>query len=206
MIVGVDFDNTLVSYDRVFHSAAGERGITLGAVSPKTELRNQLRSRPDGEIEWRRLQALVYGPRMGEAELIAGVTGFFSLCRERGIATYIVSHKTESSAYAEAPVNLRDAALQWMEAQGFFETHGIALTRGDVFFAASRSEKLQRIATLGCTHFVDDLEEVLLDAQFPRSTERLMFAPGGRPEGLPTMVRSFASWPAISEHLFGVMR
>ena len=58
-------------------------------------------------------------------------------------------------------VNLRQAALGWMTAQGFFGTSGFAVPAENVFFESTRAEKLARIAALGCTHFIDDLEEVL---------------------------------------------
>ena len=52
--------------------------------------------------------------------------------------------------------------------------HGIGLA--DVYFESTRAEKLKRIAALSLTHFIDDLEEVLTDPDFPPNVERILFA------------------------------
>jgi len=70
-----------------------------------------------------------------------------------------VSHKTEYGHFDPARVNLRDAALSWMRQQGFFRQDGFGLPIENVRFAATRSEKIEQIARLGFTHFIDDLPE-----------------------------------------------
>ena len=54
---------------------------------------------PDGEIEWQKLQGLMYGPRMGEASFSPQIADFFDLCQKRGAKIRIVSHKTEYANY-----------------------------------------------------------------------------------------------------------
>src|SRR5262249_31692105 len=83
--------------------------------------------------------------------------------------------KTEYGHFDPQRVNLRTAALDWMRHHGFFESSGYALSVDNVFFESSRADKLRRIALIGCTHFIDDLEEVLSDPEFPR-IERILFA------------------------------
>ena len=64
-VVGLDFDNTLVSYDDVVHSVALERGLISGDLPRcKRAVRDRVRQLPDGENEWQRIQAAVYGPRI----------------------------------------------------------------------------------------------------------------------------------------------
>jgi len=61
-IIGVDFDNTLVSYGDNVHREAVQRGLIPPVVGKsKKEIRDRIRQLPDGEIEWQRLQATVYG-------------------------------------------------------------------------------------------------------------------------------------------------
>jgi hypothetical protein len=96
-------------------------------------------------------------------------------CRAQAIRVSIISHRTRVPARGE-PVNLRAAA------RAFLGTHGVlgagaALRDEDVFFEASRAEKLNRIGTLRCTHFVDDLPELLCDPAFPENTVRILYAP-----------------------------
>ena len=62
MRVGIDFDNTIAAYDGLFARLAAERNLFADPPAAKRRLRNELRRRPDGESEWRRLQALAYGP------------------------------------------------------------------------------------------------------------------------------------------------
>jgi hypothetical protein len=193
----------VVSYNDVLTRIASERGLVeSGIPESKRKLRDRIRQLEDGEIEWQKCQALLYGSRIGEATLIAGVPEFFQLCRERGVKVYIVSHKTEFSRYDTSGTNLRSAALQWMTANGFFEPNRLGLTRDHVFFAGTRQEKIDRIASLGCTDFIDDLEETFLEGSFPPGTTRILYEPG-RESPAPPGVVWMNSWQEIGEYFFG---
>lgn len=177
-LIGLDFDNTLADYDRVLHREALRLGLIEAATpAAKREVRDAIRQRPDGEPEWQKLQALVYGPLMAEAELIAGVTDFLKACRARGTAVHIVSHKSRFYPLDPTRTDFREAALAWMERRGFFAECG--LSRERVHFEDTRHEKVARIAALGCASFVDDLEETFAEPGFPAATRRLLFAPRG---------------------------
>ena len=68
MRIGVDFDNTLAGYDHLFAEAARERGWSHVPLDRgKLALRDALRAGPDGEDNWRSIQAEVYGAHMAEA-------------------------------------------------------------------------------------------------------------------------------------------
>src|SRR5262245_8746765 len=96
MLIGIDFDNTLISYDAVFHAAARSAGLIGEGVAPRKQaVRDAIRLVPDGELAWQTLQGQVYGARIGEAVLIDGVDAFLRRCRARGCEVAIVSHKTE---------------------------------------------------------------------------------------------------------------
>ena len=110
--IGVDLDNTVVSYDAIFFRLALMHGFISQDCPPdKKTIRDRIRFLPDGELKWQHLQGEAYGPRMAEAVPNAGVEDFFSHCRERGIVTYVVSHKTEFANYDPTRTNLRQAAL-----------------------------------------------------------------------------------------------
>jgi hypothetical protein len=198
---GVDFDNTLVTYDKLLARIAVERGlIDCDHAETKKSIRDRLRQLPNGEIEWQRCQALLYGSRIAEAKLIEGVLRFFELVRQQGTQVYIISHKTEFSPFDN--LNLRTAALTWMTANRFFESDGLGLTHNDVFFADSRQQKIDYIAELRCTHFIDDLEETLLEAAFPPSTTRILYEPG-RQMPAPVGLKLMKTWQEISHYFFG---
>ncbi len=200
LVVGVDFDNTVISYDAVMHRAAVADQLIAPSLSPtKRAIRDTVRAREGGEAAWRRLQALVYGVRIGEAGFTPGVEEFFRACRGRGVPVYIVSHKTVASA-GEPAVDLRAAALRWMRERGVFAPEGLGLDEAHVFFEYTRAAKLSRIQALGCTHFVDDLEETFRDPAFPAGVERILYDPHGRP-GMRAGIRSIATWEELADSL-----
>lgn len=201
MHLGVDFDNTLVSYDELFHRCAVERGV-IPADTPKTKsaVRAYLWSLPGGNTPWTELQGIVYGTRMAEAAFFPGAREALSFCRGQGIRVSVISHKIEFPSLGPR-VRLREAALGWMEEQGFFDPGGIGLSRGAIFFESSREEKLARIGREGCTHFIDDLPEVLEAPGFPSGVGKWLFDPAGADTVPRPGVRRFRSWPEIQSHL-----
>jgi hypothetical protein len=177
MRIGLDFDNTIVRYDEVFQQAAIERGlISANFAGSKQQVRDTIRLLSDGEQRWQALQGYVYGKGIQGATLFAGLGDFLRRARAHGDTILIVSHKTEHGHFDPDRVSLRQAAMQWMEGLGFFTEQGFSLVPGNVHFASSRSEKLSRIGELACDVFVDDLEEVLVDPEFPGFVRRILFS------------------------------
>lgn len=201
MPLGIDFDNTIVSYDRIFVQAARAHGwVADDFCGSKKQLRDAVRLLQDGEIKWQILQGEVYGQRMGEAEPFPGVIEFIKDARRRGLEMFIVSHKTRYSNYDELQVDLRAAALAWMEKNGFFEPAGLGFSREQVFFADTRAEKIARISALGCGLFIDDLEEVFADPAFPARVTRVLFTSDDKPDDRAIVVRR--TWPDIARYVF----
>jgi hypothetical protein len=196
MRIGIDFDNTLIGYDDVFLAAARERNLVgSGFVGSKQAVRDAIRLLPDGELAWQHLQGHVYGKGIDRAVMFEGVDAFLRRCRAAGHGVFVVSHKTEYGHYDPDRVNLRAAAADWMEARGFFAPDKYAIPRANVFFESSRAEKLRRIAALECVHFIDDLEEVLNDPDFPPGVNRVLFAGTGPSPGLAIC----SNWQRIAE-------
>ncbi len=199
MLIGVDFDNTIVSYDALFHRVALERGLIPECLPVnKTTVRDHLRA-AGREDAWTEMQGEVYGARMHEAEPFPGVLAFFRACHERGVPVVIISHKTRHP-FRGAQHDLHAAARGWLEAQGFFAESGAALPANAVHFELTKADKLARVRTAGCTHFIDDLPELLTDAAFPTGIERLLFDSASLHSAAPDilMVRS---WSALHERL-----
>jgi len=202
-ICGIDFDNTIVSYDGVLSKIARERGLLRAdGIHSKKEIRDKIRQLPGGEMEWRKCQAQFYGPRMSEAKLAEGVAQFFQLSRQHHLRLYIISHKKEFSDYDPSVTNLRKTAKEWMSANGFFDPDGFGLTPDDVYFDDTRRGKIDRIRTLGCTHFIDDLEEVFLEESFPSNVVRILYEPG-RSSKVPADITLMTSWQDICGYFFG---
>ena len=199
MRLGVDFDNTIVSYDALFHRVCRERELIPAEVPvSKSEVRNYLR-RAGQEPAWTEMQGYVYGARMSEAAPYPGVLEFFQTCRQAGIETSIVSHKTRYGHFDPAHIDLREAARRWMIEQGILAPEKGGIPADHVFFEDDRASKLARIGALGCTHFIDDLEEVFADPGFPHGVRRVLFAA----TGAACCDVHCKDWQQISAAIFG---
>jgi hypothetical protein len=175
-VIGVDFDNTIVSYDALFHKVARERGwITPDVPVNKSDVRNFLR-RAGREDDWTEMQGCVYGARMSEAAIFPGVKEFFESCKEAGHAVNIISHKTRQPFRGEA-YDLHAAAMAWLEQEGFFSDAGFAVGRENVFLELTREAKLERIGSQRCDFFIDDLPEFLAEPAFPATAAKVLFDP-----------------------------
>lgn len=201
MRVGIDFDNTLISYDDIFLQAAIDRALLpRGFGGDKIAVRDSIRSK-DGDLQWTKLQAEVYGQRIADAKMIEGARDFVRACRKHAAQVFVISHKTRFAAADPNGADLHAAALSWMEHNNFFKMEGLGFELSDIFFEPTREEKCRRVAELGCSHFVDDLEEVFREPGFPRGVERLLLYRGkNAPPHGPFI--PFASWGAITNALF----
>jgi len=198
MIVGVDFDNTIACYDSVFAPIAIEQGLLpAGFLGSKKKVRDTIRLLPDGELIWQGLQGLVYGRYIYRAEMFSGFDDFLVKCRDHKIDVRIISHKTKTNRYDPTQVNLREAALAWMGEKGFFDPEGIGMDRNHIFFEPDRDLKIQRITTSGCTHFIDDLIEVLSEPAFPAETQKILFSPDQTSDD--RRLTTMSSWPRITK-------
>jgi hypothetical protein len=159
-------------------------------------VRESLRSR-GLEDAWTELQGVAYAERLLEAPPFEGVREFLAALRRAGAAVCVISHKTRYPARGPRR-DLHAAARQWLAHVGLLDPERTGLSLAQVWFEPSAAAKCARIAERGCTHFVDDLPELLLAPDFPPEVARIHFAPGSqspRP-GLRT-VRSFAELEAL---------
>jgi hypothetical protein len=196
--IGIDFDNTIVCYDGLFHRVAVEQKlIPTDLPANKGAIRDYLRSIGQEE-RWTLLQGYVYGARMAEALPFPGVLAFIKGLIKARVPVFIVSHKTRHP-YLGTRYDLHDAAQAWLAQHGLFEPTRIGMRHDDVYFELTKQAKLQRIASLKCTHFVDDLPELLGEPAFPVEVERLLFDPCD--EHSEVLFERFSSWERFSQKL-----
>jgi len=158
--LGIDFDNTLITYNALFKKAALEKNlIPVNFPESKHLIRNYLRER-NQEKFFTILQGEVYGSRIFEAPQAEGMYESLMRAKNNGIELFIISHKTKSP-YDGPKYNLHNAASNWLEKNLFFEKSGINISRKNVYFEVTKEKKIKRIESLGCTHFIDDLPEIL---------------------------------------------
>jgi hypothetical protein len=177
MRVGLDFDNTIVSYDALFHKLALEGGW-IAADLPRSKLlvRDHLR-RIGKEDVWTEMQGLVYGARMAEAESFPGVPDFLRWARSEGVEIFIVSHKTRYP-FLGPQYDLHAAAREWIE-QSLRDDRGPFIQPANAYFELTKEQKCARLGELNCAVFVDDLPELLTSPDFPLHVEPLLFDPEG---------------------------
>jgi len=200
MLIGFDFDNTLASYDEVFLYLAIKNGIVSDDwYGSKLQLRNYLRTQPNGEFKWQQLQGKVYGKWMHKAKLFNGVRDFLIQCKSRKISVCIVSHKTKYGIHDKEKVLLREEALKWMNTQGFFSELGISKDR--VFFESTKEKKIKKIQDLNCSHYIDDLIEILAHPEFPKPVKKVLFSElKGNNESKD--IHTFHNWSDLSVEYF----
>ncbi|TQF29551.1 hypothetical protein UNPA324_07775 [Bradyrhizobium sp. UNPA324] len=199
--IGIDFDNTIICYDKVFAAVARQRGLVPeGWVGLKTEVRNLLRSRAGGELAWQGLQGFVYGKGIGGAEIYPGVREFLASCRKAGASVYIVSHKTQFGHQDPDRVDLREAARGWLRGAGLIDAADAALTAGNVYFEDTLAAKVERLASLKLDIFIDDLVDVFEQPHFPKATRSILFTQSRPPH--PDHCEPIASWADIGRGVF----
>lgn len=167
--IGIDFDNTIASYDGVFYKAALEKKLIPETLpTAKGAVRDYLRS-VSNEDAWTELQGFIYGARMDLAKAYPGVSHFLSRCHAKEIPAFIISHKT-LYPFLGPKYDLHRAARDWLFGQPFSWIP-------PVFFELTLREKLKRIALQECTVFIDDLPELLADKEFPSHVQKVLFDP-----------------------------
>lgn len=176
MRIGIDFDNTIVCYDGVFHAAALERDLIPEQLGRgKNSVRDYLNGAGRAEA-FTQLQGYVYGTRMELAAPYPGFVEFVANALKVRHELFIVSHKTRHPI--SGPRHDLHAA-----ARGFLTSRGLAgpgsdqIGPGNVFFELTREDKVARAAALRCSVFIDDLPEIFEHPAFPMGTRRILFDP-----------------------------
>lgn len=193
-VVGIDFDNTIASYDQLFHRLALEKDL-ISADFPvcKTRIRNHLRATGQEPL-WTAMQGEAYGPRMPEAEPFCGVLDAISNLRHQHIEVRIISHKTQHPISGPR-FDLHAAARSWLTERGFWAT---GLSETHVFFEPTKEAKLARVVSEGCSVFIDDLPEIFLAPTFPSNVKRILFDPENIHPSNP-LWESLSSWSRFQQ-------
>jgi hypothetical protein len=200
MRIGFDFDNTIVSYNRLFHKIAREQdAIPDGVPVNKLAVRDYLRA-ADRENIWTEMQGYVYGARMGEAEAYPNVIPVMLSLKKAGHTLAIISHKTKHP-YLGKQYDLHNAARGWIH-QSLIEEGELLIPDEHIFFELTQNDKLERIGKFDCDVFIDDLPEIFLAEAFPAKAKRFLFDPeeNHRDANLPNINR-VASWANFESHL-----
>lgn len=173
MLIGLDFDNTIVCYDKAIARLADEL-FDLPPYLPRTKLalRDFLRQ-ANREPEWTAFQGALYGPGMAYAEPFEKALETMQALKEMGHSLCVVSHRS-LRPYAGPVYDLHAAARSWIDER--LASCGL-IENGVAHFHEKRGQKIAAIRDLGCNAFLDDLPEVLEDEDFPSTCLAILFDP-----------------------------
>lgn len=171
MIIGFDFDNTIVCYDNAIATLA-EQQFDLPPDLPRTKLgiRNFLRA-GGREEDWTRFQGEIYGPGMVHAEPFEHALDVIRELAAMGHELAVISHRTRFPYLGERH-DLHGFAADWVRER-------LPAVFASVTFHETKGEKIVAIEGFGCEAFLDDLPEILSDPAFPVSTRGILFSPNG---------------------------
>ena len=193
MKVGIDFDNTIVSYDSLFYKVALELGVIPEEIDrTKISVRDFLRKNNKNDI-WTSIQGTVYGEKMIEAEVYEGFIEFIKFLKSEKFDFCIISHKTKYP-FIGKKTNLHNAALNWI--QKFLNIDNQTLIKDElIFFEDTKELKVDRIISEKCDVFIDDLPEIFEIPSFPDFVNKYLFDPYETYVG--NRFLSFSSWLEI---------
>lgn len=202
MHIGIDLDHTIINYKNIF----AERAFSLGyynyanAIMTKEEVKTIVKKMKDGEKKWGILQSEVYNDGIREAVMMEGFSDFVNACQRRRILLSIISHKSRRNIHDPLNRDLQEPALDWMKIHHFFDKRGFGFSLKQVFFAETIEDKVARIKTLNCSHFVDDLMKVLSHSLFPKSTLKILYL-NGLSDRDNEAVDYFGDWHSITKYV-----
>ena len=176
-IIGIDFDNTIVTYGSIFYDIAKEKDlIEAKSTLSKTEVRDLLIKEGKEEL-FTYIQGLVYGPRIVDAEPSPGVIKKLIELKHKGYKLILVSHKTRYPIKGDKH-DLHAACMNWLTKNGFFKSDGIGWGPEDLYFAETKEEKAVIVKEQACDLFIDDLPSMLdLIQEVSPKTSKLLYDP-----------------------------
>jgi hypothetical protein len=168
---GFDLDNTLIDY-----SDAIKKYCVQNRIEPQeslSSLRKVLKNFDTSDKDWQCAQSWLYTSGLEFAKLSSGSVEICNYLTKLNYQLFIISHKTKLTPGFTGSLNLHKFAIEWIENCSLAKQFKIG---HNMFFTENRRQKIRKITELHLTYFVDDLEEVLTDAEFPKGTLRLLLS------------------------------
>ena len=196
-ILGIDFDNTIVTYDELFYELALEKGLIEGKIEKKkSAVRDNMRER-GLDRDFTQLQGEVYGLRIKEAKQAEGMMKALMELKSKNIKMIIISHKTLRPIGGQN-YNLHEAAMDWLADNKFFSQSGLNWKLENIYFETTKEKKVERIKQQECTHFIDDLPEIL--NIIDKDVNRILYEPSNREHKTYNKdLQVMSSWNMIAE-------
>lgn len=168
-LIGLDFDNTIVSYDKAFYLVALSKNLIPKSLKKKKVNVKEYLQGKDKENEWIKLQGEVYGKYMHKANFFPGFIKALNKL-SKNYKFCIVSHRTKYP-YKGKKINLHNAAKKWIKNKNLCDL--VSIDKKNIFFLESKKEKIDKIKDLKCDIFIDDLENILI--KLPKNLKKIHF-------------------------------
>lgn len=193
MLIGIDLDNIIISYDKVFHKAALDKQYIPKGLSP-TKYSVQKYMESNGYMsQFTFIQGLVYGLYICDAIPMPDVLQALQKISMHGHSIVVISHKTKYPLSGKK-YDLHESASEWLCNKGTTGLNSIC-RNPQVYFEDTHQAKIRRIKLTNCDYFIDDLLKVVRDVKFP--TKAIYYNNYiSNHSGL-----IFSSWTSIAQYL-----
>jgi len=194
MLIGIDLDNTIINYNKVYKKFLDVFDVKINL---NHSLKDQVKfflERNYGNSAWTKFQSLLYGPLSLEAELYSGFTDFINLNTSK-CDFVIVSHRTSKAS------GFSDINLQTYGARSYEYLIKSCVGDIDIFFENDENSKINKIISLKCDVFIDDLTKILIAISKENSNIKL-FQFGEKPS-VNHLEHSYplGNWNLISNYI-----
>lgn len=158
--IGIDFDNTIVNYDKLLVDIAK---ILYSPLPKNFSNKNDIKQfiiKKYSEKKWTELQGLIYGPLINGAKINLNFKKFVSMFN-KSHNIFIISHKTRKS-FCSNKFDLRESAKNFLEINGFLNPKSPhSIPSKNIYFEPTIEKKIKRIEKLKCDYFIDDMSLIL---------------------------------------------
>ena len=188
---GFDLDNTLIDYSGAVMEYCKIK--KLDTCTNTRILKEQLSSNGVSDHQWQLAQCWLYTEGLKFAQPAIGSLDLCNFLIREGYRLYIVSHKTFYTPDFCGRIPLRDLATNWIKESiiaNYFKENN------QIYYEPTRGLKVKRIHELSLSYFVDDLEEVFAEPEFPLKTKGLLI---NKSDSLNPKVVCVANFRSIQE-------
>ena len=175
MIVGLDFDNTIVSYEDSIEVLCEEVGLPISKGLNKKESLKESSIKVGGDQYWTFLQGELYGPKMEFAKPFENCFDALSAMPYE-IKFIILSHRSPKP-YGGQEYNLTEYAEAWINKN---VPRSLLNRIEHIEFFESKKDKILAIQRWAPAVFIDDLTSIFLDPLFPLNVSPVLFDPCSR--------------------------
>lgn len=191
MIIGIDFDNTIVCYDNVYKKIVSDANLVPPNIPANKAGVKKYLIEQGQESKWTELQGAIYGPLMKYAKPFPHVIQFIQEQLRHNHKILIISHRTEYPILGPQ-YDLHEAAREWIK-NNLKHGSGNLIQDDFIFFNTTKENKITKIIQSDCDCFIDDLPEIL-DLIKSNSIKKILFSPD---EKISTKYPTATSWEEV---------